>query len=104
MSLYAAGWTHFAAGRYFEAHDAWEELWLDDRSEARSFYQGLIQAAAALHHGERGRPVPRDVLLKRAAERLRAYPSPYLGVDIEAFLVACSGTAAGACWEAPPPA
>lgn len=102
MSLYAAGWQHFAAGRYFEAHDAWEELWLADRSEARSFYQGLIQAAAALHHRERGRSVPYRVLLGRAAARLRAYPSPYLGVDVEAFLAACSGGSPGACWETPP--
>jgi len=90
VSLYAAGWQHFAAGRFFEAHDAWEELWLADRSEARSFLQGLIQIAAAFHHGACGRDRPQAVLLARGTARLQAYPSPYRGLDVAAFLAACS--------------
>lgn len=39
----------FNAGRYFEAHEAWEEVWLEERTEARTFLQGLIQIAAAFH-------------------------------------------------------
>jgi predicted metal-dependent hydrolase len=39
----------FNEGCWFEAHEAWEAIWLHTRDEERVFLQGLIQAAAALH-------------------------------------------------------
>lgn len=35
------------AGRFYEAHEAWEEAWLREEGEVRLLLQGLIQAAAA---------------------------------------------------------
>ena len=46
--LYLKGIEFFNACDYFEAHEAWEELWTDYRGELRRFYQGLIQVAVAL--------------------------------------------------------
>lgn len=45
----------FNRGRYWEAHEALETIWrsVPDEDEARVL-QGLIQAAAALLHRERG--------------------------------------------------
>ncbi|MDQ6636974.1 MAG: DUF309 domain-containing protein [Candidatus Dormibacteraeota bacterium] len=47
----------FNAGRFWEAHEAWEEGWLPDRhGPERGFYKGLIQiAAGCLHYGRRNR-------------------------------------------------
>lgn len=36
-------------GRYFEAHEVWEEVWHRERGESRKALQGLIQIAAGLH-------------------------------------------------------
>jgi hypothetical protein len=52
----------FNAGRYFEAHDAWEEAWLREDEAARRLLQGLIQIAAALLKASRGER-PRGCLL-----------------------------------------
>ena len=45
--------AHFAAGvrlfnheDFFEAHDVWEQVWKNAEGEEKTFYQGLIQAAA----------------------------------------------------------
>ncbi len=45
----------FNAGAFWEAHEALEAVWrsIGDEEEARVF-QGLIQAAAALLHRDRG--------------------------------------------------
>ena len=44
----------FNAGRYWEAHEAWEEAWVPDRHGAdRGFYKGLIQVAAGCLHATR---------------------------------------------------
>jgi uncharacterized protein len=44
----------FNAGRFFEAHEEWERLWLSSKEPAKSFLQGMIQIAAAFHHYDRG--------------------------------------------------
>jgi len=47
----------FNAGRYWEAHEVWEEDWTPDRKGPDSaFYKGLIQVAAGcLHYMRRNR-------------------------------------------------
>lgn len=44
----------FNAGRYFEAHEAWEEAWLVETGDARLLLQGLIQIAAGCHKAGQG--------------------------------------------------
>lgn len=77
----------FNAGRYFEAHEILEDFWRGYRGADRGFYQGLIQAAVALHHRDRGNRAG----ARRVAARARAKLEPWLprhgGLDLEALLV-----------------
>lgn len=43
---------HFDAGEYFEAHDLWEELWLEASGPRHAYLQGLIQTAVSLYHSQ----------------------------------------------------
>jgi predicted metal-dependent hydrolase len=81
-AAYLAFFEEFNAGRFFEAHEVLEGLWLQVRGapEAR-FYQALIQLAAAFVHRHRGREIPAENLLRLAADKLRGYPGTYLGLD-----------------------
>lgn len=76
----------FNAGKFWEAHEAWEEIWKDRPEDGRFFIQGLIQLAAAYH--QLGKKVYRGVLihLKQAQERLRLFPSDFLGIDVPPIL------------------
>jgi len=48
-----AAWL-FNCGRYFDAHERWESLWLKESpGPRRIFYQMLIHAAVCLHHWAR---------------------------------------------------
>ncbi|MBI3890683.1 MAG: DUF309 domain-containing protein [Candidatus Wallbacteria bacterium] len=40
----------FNREEFFEAHEAIESAWLEEFGQIRPLYQGLIQAAVALHH------------------------------------------------------
>ncbi|MCS7015414.1 MAG: DUF309 domain-containing protein [Gemmatales bacterium] len=82
---YLAGILLFNEGAFFEAHEVWEDLWLDTGGEAKRFYQGLIQAAVCLVHlGNRNyRGAAR--LFESARNYMRAYGNNYLGLDIEDF-------------------
>ena len=83
MPQYRAGVELFNNCEFFEAHDVWEELWAEYRGPSRTFYQGLIQVAVALHHFCNGNV--------RGAKKLyvssRAYLDPYrpmhLGCDLD---------------------
>lgn len=47
--LFLAGIELFNRGRFFESHEAWEEIWRSTTPEPRDLFQGLIQVAAAMH-------------------------------------------------------
>ena len=78
---FAAGVDHFNALRFWEAHEAWESIWLEAAAEDRSFYQGLIQLAAAYHHMKRGTFRGAVRLFGSAMERLSAFPARFRGLD-----------------------
>jgi predicted metal-dependent hydrolase len=50
----ARGVALFNQGRYWEAHEALEAVWREAVPPERDLWQGLIQAAAAMLHRERG--------------------------------------------------
>jgi predicted metal-dependent hydrolase len=76
----------FNSSRFWEAHEAWEEIWKNRPEDGRFFVQGLIQLAAAYH--QLGKNVYRGVLihLKQAHERLKLFPADYLGINVLSIL------------------
>jgi uncharacterized protein len=80
-SLFFRGIADFNAGSYFEAHDCWEELWIDTRGEARLFYQGLIQAAVGFYHLLKQNHRGASSQLGKALSKLETYPASYQGID-----------------------
>jgi predicted metal-dependent hydrolase len=70
----------FNEGKYFEAHEAWEGLWLFERDEAeKRFYKGLIMAAGALLHYTRRQCAGASALLGKSIpmiqEGLNSHPN-----------------------------
>ena len=79
--LLEAGINFFNEERYFEAHEAWEDLWRLTTGRARLYYQGLIQTAVGLHHLNRGNTRGACAQLSKAVSKLGEYPSDFCGVD-----------------------
>ncbi len=48
------GIAEFRQGLYFEAHDAWEEVWRELSGRRRLFWQAMIQLAVGTHHWNNG--------------------------------------------------
>ena len=83
---YLAGIVCFNRRDFFEAHEVWENLWLDENvGTDRRFVQGLIQAAVGLFHFGNGNRRGAVKLYGTAKNYMAAYPSPYLGLDHGAF-------------------
>ena len=79
----------FNSGRYWDAHEAWEHVWITDRKGPdAAFYKGLIQiAAGCLHYGRRNR---RGAVNKwrSGADYLRPYLPAHLGVRLAPLVTA----------------
>jgi uncharacterized protein len=84
--LYLRGIAFFNNCDFFEAHETWEELWTEYRGPARRFYQGLIQAAVALHHFGNGNIRGARKVYDTSRTYLEDYQRDYLGLDLASFL------------------
>ena len=76
----------FNAERFFDAHEAWETIWLKSRSEEKKFLQGLIQLAAALHHFQRGNLPGARSLMEEGAKKLEHFRPIHRGLKLETLL------------------
>jgi uncharacterized protein len=72
----------FAAGEWYEAHEAWESIWMTATGDEREFVQGLILLAAALHkRWHHGSLAHRNY--HKALRHLDRLPGVYGGVDLQ---------------------
>lgn len=77
----------FNAGRYWEAHEAWEQVWIPDRhGPDRGFYKGLIQVAAGCLHYRRGNRRGAISKWRSGAASLRPYLPRHRGLDLAALV------------------
>ncbi len=88
-ALYLKGIDYFNECEYFEAHETWEEIWMEHRGPARKFYQGLIQMAVALHHFGNGNIRGARKVFLSSRKYLEGYRPSCLGLDIDHFLEGC---------------
>ena len=72
----------FNAGKYFESHEVWEELWLAAAGDEKTFLQGLIQVAAAFHHHARGNWSGMRSLMAAGLMKLDPLPDCYRGIAL----------------------
>lgn len=93
MDSIAAGVELFNAHRFWDAHEAWETLWLRSEGEPKLFLQGLIQLTAAYHHVQRGTLPGGLRLFSSAAGKLQPFRDGYLGVEFEEAVATASSHA-----------
>src|SRR5438874_9694185 len=79
---YLLGIELFNAGQYYEAHEAWEDIWRETAGEERLFYQGLIQAAAALLHHGRNNERGVKICIGKSLAKLESLPPTFMSLDL----------------------
>ncbi len=91
-SGYLHGIDLFNHGCYWEAHEAWEDLWLPLEKEdpVRVFIQGLIQGSAALLKTRLNQPRSANSIWSRGKNRLSSVDlqqpdGTYHGFPVELF-------------------
>ncbi len=77
------GLAEFNSGRFFDAHETWEEIWLATPEPEKAFLQGIIQVAAAFHHYTRSNPAGAKSLLEAGLAKLQRFPATHRGLALE---------------------
>jgi predicted metal-dependent hydrolase len=81
--LLLEGLKLFNSRRYFDAHEAWEDLWRESTGEERQWIQGLVQIAVALHHHSSGNHTGAVSVMKKARHNLAGCSPMFRRLDIE---------------------
>ena len=81
--LLQRGIREFNEGKFFEAHDSFEEIWQGYREPDREFLQGLIHAAVALYHLEHRNFKGARSQFSKACSRLTAYRPEHRGLSVD---------------------
>ena len=85
----------FNRGEWFDCHETLEDLWVGSEGEIRSFYQGLLQIAVALHHWRNGNFGGAITLLTGGIDYLGRVRPVCQRIEVETMI-----TEAGRCREA----
>lgn len=81
------GISLFNDGRYFEAHEALEAVWLQTAGRRKLFLHGLIQVAAAFHHYTHGNSAGFQSLLEKGCAKLENFGAEAEGVDLGGLML-----------------
>jgi hypothetical protein len=79
--LFGRGVEEFNNQLFFEAHDTWEELWMETTGNHRLFYQGMIQAAVGLYHLSNENYKGACSQFGKSLAKLTQYAPQFHGVD-----------------------
>ena len=94
--LFQKGLEAFNSEHFYDAHEHWEEVWLETPNPEKMFLQGLIQVAAAFHHYSRAELPGRRNLLQAGFIKLDLFPQEHRGLAIEPLRAAVRQVARGA--------
>jgi predicted metal-dependent hydrolase len=82
----AHGVALFNEQKFFEAHEALEDVWRAAAVEHKKFLQGLVQAAVAFHHYSTGNRIGMRSVMARSIRNLSICPDDLRVVDVEPLL------------------
>ncbi len=102
-AAYLRGIELFNDARYFDAHEAWEPLWLTSAGIEKEFLHAMIQIAAALHHLQRGNRIGATGVYGRAKAKLEALPPIFMQLNVPRLLAAVDSSFATLSNDAPRP-
>ena len=80
--LFQNGFDAFNNRQFYNAHEYWEELWLDYKLEDASFIQGLIQLAVSYFHYFNGNLKGARSMAKKCLVKFEPFDSAR-GIDIK---------------------
>ena len=70
---------------WYEAHDAFEEIWYSVDGEERQVIQGILQVSVSQFHLSKGNLNGATILLGEGLGRIKTRTNINIGIDLESF-------------------
>ena len=70
---------------WYEAHDAFEEIWYSVDGDERQVIQGILQVSVSQFHLSKGNLKGATILLGEGLGRIKSRTKINLGIDLESF-------------------
>lgn len=83
QELYLQGIDLFNREEFYDCHDALEEMWLEEFTPDRLFFQGLIQIAVGFYHFSNAKFGAGRSMFQKALAKLEPYPDGHRGINLE---------------------
>ena len=71
--LFLEGINLFNKKEFYEAHEYWEELWLEYHLDDKKFIQALIQLTVAYYHLSTGNTKGAKSLLNKSLDKMKIF-------------------------------
>lgn len=78
----AEGLRLFNAGEYFEAHEALEDAWNEEKGKVRELYRGILQTAVVYLHITRGNYNGAVKVYGRSQKWMKDWPETCRGIQV----------------------
>lgn len=76
----------FNDGSYFEAHDFFEDLWMEAEAKDRNFYQGMVHVSVGSYHLICGNYTGALSQYRKGVEKLEKYEGSIKSINLKLFL------------------
>ena len=86
IELFSKGIRSFNNKKFYDAHEHWEELWLDYRLKDAKFIQGLIQLAVSYFHYFNDNLKGARSMLTKSKLKFNGYKT-VRGINVECLLL-----------------
>ena len=77
--------------QWYDAHDAFEEIWNSVDGDERQVIQGILQVSVSQFHLSKGNLNGATILLGEGLGRIRSRTKINLGIDLESFSLCLEG-------------
>jgi len=84
--LFIKGIDLFNKREFYDAHEYWEELWLEYHLDDKKFIQGLIQLTVAYYHLSTGNNKGALSLLNKSLDKMKLFHPSNRGIDVKGII------------------
>jgi len=85
-NLFIKGIELFNKKEFYDAHEYWEELWLEYYLEDKKFIQALIQLTVAYYHLSTGNKKGALSLFNKSLDKMKLFTPKKRGIDVDMII------------------
>ncbi|RMD51119.1 MAG: DUF309 domain-containing protein [Ignavibacteria bacterium] len=72
---------------FFQAHDVFEDIWMECKNEEKLFFQGMVQISVGCFHAISGNMRGANSQLEKGIEKLKKFSPLHRKIDLKSLII-----------------